>query len=415
MKNKFLFTTICLLGISTHVNAQHDTLQMYPFFYCYNWDGVGLPHGDTMSHVIYAVFFLGQNNESMDIFSQIDNITKYALYQHCDSSLHAIGIACGDVGASCNGRYDVGLYDSTMELLRSATPSVNWYWDYGGPRVDSSYYFFSLPGNTTNHAAYGYDLLMQFTFFDEPVDISGDFYISYEKAPDNECPPRLPTIHGVYERNGPPWYINRAPFKAFLNDSKTWVDDTAEHSLPLLFLLIAPGCNKPEARVTTDYTGCITVEWDTLRYQEQWVLRLEGPDGIRYDTVGTNRFTYCDLDTNASYAVSVQTQCYRPGGHSWSDWSDPVTIGHGTAAIEEVPGSKFHVSIHPNPASRQVEVSSTLPMTRIETTDILGRSLYDMPATGYTATLDVSSWSHGTYLLRIHTTSGISTRKLLVK
>ena len=73
------------------------------------------------------------------------------------------------------------------------------------------------------------------------------------------------------------------------------------------------------------------------------------------------------------------------------------------------------IDIHPNPASRQVVISATLPMTHIEATDILGHRLFDRPASGLTSTLDVSSWPAGTYLLRITTPSGVATKKLLVK
>jgi hypothetical protein len=54
-------------------------------------------------------------------------------------------------------------------------------------------------------------------------------------------------------------------------------------------------------------------------------------------------------------------------------------------------------------------------MTRIEAADILGHSLYDRPASGLTADIDVSSWPSGTYLLRISTPTGVTTKKLMVK
>ncbi|MBP5546962.1 MAG: T9SS type A sorting domain-containing protein [Bacteroidales bacterium] len=54
-------------------------------------------------------------------------------------------------------------------------------------------------------------------------------------------------------------------------------------------------------------------------------------------------------------------------------------------------------------------------MTQIEAFDEQGRLVQTLPATGLKATLDVSSWPRGTYLLRILTPAGPTTKKLLVQ
>ena len=92
----------------------------------------------------------------------------------------------------------------------------------------------------------------------------------------------------------------------------------------MLFLIVEPECHSAEnIRVSADTAGCVTVEWDTLKYQRQWVLRLQGPGGTRYDTVETNNFTYCGLDTNAYYELSAMTKCYRPGGQTYPPGATP--------------------------------------------------------------------------------------------
>lgn len=164
-----------------------------------------------------------------------------------------------------------------------------------------------------------------------------------------------------------------------------------------------------------DSAGCVNVEWDTLQWQDQWVLRLDGPGGTRYDTVDTNFHSYCNIDTNAYYELSVQTQCYHPGGHNGSDWSDPISIGNGSAAIGDIGNPNPTIEFFPNPAGTQVQISSTLPMTRIEVSDALGRVVGTFqPPRESSFSLDVSSWSEGVYLLRIHTDDGITAKKLLI-
>lgn len=259
-------------------------------------------------------------------------------------------------------------------------------------------------------------MVLKYAFFDEPIDISGDFYLGFTQcltsSPTSVCVDFVPSI---IEDHYPPYHFEPCNYRYLSHLSQnTWYDSIVEGFIPELFLIIEPECHGVEnMRVVTDSTGCVSVEWDTLRWQTQWVLRLEGPDGTRYDTVDTNSHTYCDLVPHTPYEVSVMTQCYRPGGHNWSSWSNTVSLESNAIPSAEALGS--HLILSPNPACEQVDISSPLPMTRIEVHNALGRCLYDRPTLGLTDNLDVSAWPAGTYLLRIHTHTVIITKKLLVR
>ena len=54
-------------------------------------------------------------------------------------------------------------------------------------------------------------------------------------------------------------------------------------------------------------------------------------------------------------------------------------------------------------------------ITRIEADDLRGRLLFETPASGLKADLDISTWPRGTYLLRIQTPAGPTTKKLLIQ
>ena len=73
-----------------------------------------------------------------------------------------------------------------------------------------------------------------------------------------------------------------------------------------------------------------------------------------------------------------------------------------------------YTSVQPNPATDKVRVTSSFGLTRIEAYDLRGRLLFETPASGLKADLDVSSWPRGTYLLRISTPAGPTTKKLLI-
>ena len=409
---KNIFLIICISFFILPTEAQHiDSLQTYPFLYLYNWEGVGVYHNDTLCTLATGGQLLGSSVNAR-WSPQRNNIGGYALYQHCDSTIHAIGIACSPPFGRGYQPYRLTLYDSSMTLLKGLITTR----PYTQAERDSACYLLALPG--TNHWSFFSDyyfvdcMLLQYVFFDDPIDLTGDFYIGRHRAAIDTL---FTVQYYVEEIHEPPYHIGRIPFKVYLESTKEWVDDTLEHELPELFLIIEPECHGAEnISVATDSSGCVHVEWDTLRWQEQWVLRLDGPGGTRYDTVDTCSHTYCGLDLNRHYEFSIMSQCYLPGGkHNWSPWSAPATIG--VVGIPEIETPNPTIEIYPNPATEQVEDTSSLPMARIVATDALGHRLLDRPATGLKATLDVSRWPAGAYLLQVHTATGIASRKLLVQ
>ena len=76
-----------------------------------------------------------------------------------------------------------------------------------------------------------------------------------------------------------------------------------------------------------------------------------------------------------------------------------------------------YTALQPNPASDKVKVLSSFGITAIEAYDLRGRKVYEVrtPNSEFKVTLDVSSWPRGTYLLRITTSNGITTKKLLLR
>ena len=75
-----------------------------------------------------------------------------------------------------------------------------------------------------------------------------------------------------------------------------------------------------------------------------------------------------------------------------------------------------YTAAFPNPASDKVSVVSSFGLSRIEAFDAQGRLVYNTTCPpSLSASLDVSSWPRGSYLLRIHTPAGTTTKKLLVQ
>lgn len=235
--------------------------------------------------------------------------------QHTDVPLRAIGIA---IYASSIYLEDVwvllqlSLYDSSMNKIgMTYTHEFYGWWPFW--YTDTNFCVLTLPGKIVRiQPLDSTDMALRFAYFDKPLDLSeGDYYIGLAHVRDSLSYYGLREIPMVQELHGPPYLFGNSAIRYYQNNM--WIDDTLEHILPSLFLIIEPECRMvEEVRGTTDTSGCVNVEWDSLPWQDQWVLRLAGPTGTRYDTVDTCSHTYCGLDLSEHYEVSVQSRCYPP-------------------------------------------------------------------------------------------------------
>ena len=90
---------------------------------------------------------------------------------------------------------------------------------------------------------------------------------------------------------------------------------------------------------------------------------------------------------------------------------DTTTLG-----AEVTPGqlAERYTGLSPNPAAGTARVVSSFGLTRVEAYNAAGNKVYDRPAAGYSATIDVGRWPAGVYILHIHTPMGATMKKLTV-
>ena len=105
------------------------------------------------------------------------------------------------------------------------------------------------------------------------------------------------------------------------------------------------------------------------------------------------------------------TVTVNPGG--------TVVVGSGSGTpgvgLRQADMLYRYTAVSPNPATDRATVTSSFGLERIEVYDPQGRQTLTLPASGYRAVLDTRSWPRGTYLLRIHTPLGPTTKKLLLQ
>ncbi|MDR1758670.1 MAG: T9SS type A sorting domain-containing protein [Bacteroidales bacterium] len=113
------------------------------------------------------------------------------------------------------------------------------------------------------------------------------------------------------------------------------------------------------------------------------------------------------------------------GAYEYADSTDTDTnhIFHPTPALNPPKPNRISqlatslsLTIYPNPAHSEIQVTTTSKIKKIELYDLLGKLQKSWSAgAGYETTLDVSMFATGMYLLRVQMSKGTETRKILIQ
>ena len=178
-------------------------------------------------------------------------------------------------------------------------------------------------------------------------------------------------------------------------------------------------CRKPTGLHLTERGDT----WAALAWNggsgDSYRVTVEGPDTSFVRETADTTLLLQDLLPDVLYRAEVQSLCrYQYNGFD-STFVNPGSMRVGFQLFGngiDDPIARPQIALSPNPASHLVEVASSLPMTRIDIVDAVGRVVASFAeANASQATLDVSALPAGVYLLRIHTPAGPISHKLLLR
>ena len=194
-----------------------------------------------------------------------------------------------------------------------------------------------------------------------------------------------------------------------------------------LFPIIDPGWHMPLPEECPAPTGLsllyVNNEVAVLTWNgtpaHQWQLAIardgSGPEnGTVYPCTSDLR-AVTGLDTATWYTAWVRSICDNDSVSPWSDSvqfyvpsqpDGPISIGSANDAF---------VNIMPNPAKGLLNVFSSYRMERIDIYTVTGSLAMSVDVSANSASVDISSLPAGNYLVRIYSTNGTSTKRLVVK
>ena len=187
-----------------------------------------------------------------------------------------------------------------------------------------------------------------------------------------------------------------------------------------IFPIIERRCSVPRGLMLA--SDSLSASWRSDTDAELFQLAVctdtvEPDDGLLFTTSATSQ-VLPPFHRDSTYRLYLRKMCNFRQDSVWSDWSMPLVIApRPSESIEEIRNSKFEIQISPNPATKQVQVTSNFNLTQINVYDEQGRLIkeFNIQHPSSIINLDISALPAGTYLLRITTPAGPTTKKLLIQ
>ena len=195
------------------------------------------------------------------------------------------------------------------------------------------------------------------------------------------------------------------------------------------FPIIGFRCGPIQWDTLDSYTGDnAVVRWRSVEEGTIYNVRLVGDDGsdTTYITSDTT-YTFTQLSDSVRYNVMLRKQChYATSNYDttvYGQWRSniyfgttilPDTTGGDTVGIVLPDGEPF--SLAPNPAQGSVQVVLPKSATggQLSLCDLTGRELMVRTMVRTEMELDISTLPTGTYLVKLTTPMGVSTKRLVV-
>ena len=259
-------------------------------------------------------------------------------------------------------------------------------------------------------------------FYHNPLDPTSISVDTCPPIPDGKIKTRYPRQPYSWERN-----LNIIPYQ--------WVDDVLHEYSPQIYPIYEEMCPVVNGLRVEDRQGNeVTVTWNAHGSHTAWTVTY-GPLGMPRDSFAVvaclqPSLTLTGLDSTMIYDISVQAQCdyhvsdFEPLDADVLNNRDTTFVseqgkhlylrGGNLVSINDVTPDDG-ILLRPNPADRQVTVSATLPLRKVEVYDLAGRLVETRQPNGTTLQLNLKSYPSGTYLVKVTTANGTSTKKLVVR
>ncbi|MCR5423848.1 MAG: T9SS type A sorting domain-containing protein [Bacteroidales bacterium] len=441
MKKQLFLLAFCLLSVGACFGQPRhygDTIYGRNPNYFYQWwpdewyalDSVG----NSLRH-------LAAESRSSFASSTVNDGLICLDYMYTPRGINIIGLAVASGARDEPWQQEsVLLYDARPDTL-IPLQSIPWH-------ISDSCYYMNVEFHNNQHHdhdccigihQYSLSYPIREYYFDRPVYVEDSFYVGrtlYSWTTPNSFENNIQASYGqivTWGCDSCPVLLHHRKIYGLLSSPTDgfggYTFDNAWHDMDepaygMVFAIyrdsVPPPCAVPTGfRAERRQDSCLSVCWDADTTHLAWELSFGvlGSPRDRYTTVmcDSSHHTFCGLSEDETYAVYVRGVC-NDSGTLHSDWSNInlVYLNMPLAGTDDVTPNDG-ITLRPNPADKQVTVSAVLPLLHVEVYDLAGRLVETRQPSGTALQLDLKSYPTGTYLVKVTTATGTTTKKLVVK
>ena len=344
--------------------------------------------------------------------------------------------------------------DTGITLLGSAR------WDNNEPTKQMQFFGikgrgFGTPNTRANGDPYG-DIISDYpvfeAYFDKPITVSDTFYVGGStfnnyNAGQIMAFPRTRYIRWEYTyslhndicmQNIP--NPTTSDLIMYTSSEGGTINDSTFHSNNLLykgFGCIFPiidttqGTIDPQPDTCIGSTGLrildisdrnVTITWNEDGSSNNWELAIVKGDtatavpqnGI-INNYNSNLVQLYYLDTTW-YTIFLRTVC-NASNALYSEWSDPVRFliqeADTTTTGIETSLAGYYTIVSPNPTDGIMDISSSFKIKQISVITTSGKPVYELNCHSHHEKININNYPSGTYYVRINTTEGVVTKKII--
>ena len=212
------------------------------------------------------------------------------------------------------------------------------------------------------------------------------------------------------------WYVARVRTFCDTDVFGPW-SDTVRFYVPWLF----DTCARPTwLHVTALDSATVTLAWnatEALAWEVNYGPYALGLNGGQTVTVEGTGVTLDGLYVDTWYWARVRALCDTD---FWSFWTDTVLfhvpLHHvGDTTTRVISPVEQYTYLMPNPAREEVTVASSFRVKVVELYGADGKLLQHKEVNAVGTTLDLKGLPAGIYFVRVHTTAGVTTKRLVIE
>ncbi|MDR0789752.1 MAG: T9SS type A sorting domain-containing protein [Bacteroidales bacterium] len=128
----------------------------------------------------------------------------------------------------------------------------------------------------------------------------------------------------------------------------------------------------------------------------------------------THTLSASDVQCDTDYYYRAYIVSYD-GQFIWGETKKFVYQCAASGSLMDILSSEVAAKLYPNPADKEITITTAIPMQKVEITNATGQKVYEQSLKTSSVKVNTSKFSSGSYIAKIHTEKGMVKKQFVVK